>query len=296
MPKERTPDLVLDARATLGECPVWSAAEGALYWLDCAAPALHRLDPGTGKDKAWPLPVRAGSFVLTADGRDALVALESGLWTLRLADGTLTPWFDPERDKPDNRFNDGKCDPAGRFWVGSMPKNYKDPTGTLWRVAPDGDCEAMRGGIRVSNGPAWSADGKIFYFSDSVLDTTFAFDFDAAEGTIAKERALIGPKAAPGYPDGAAADADGGLWMARWEGGCVARFTPDGRLDRTVPLPVDRVTSVAFGGGDLKTLYITTGAIGMSEAEKKAQPHSGGLFAFEPGVAGAPVASFGAPL
>lgn len=285
------PRCVLDATARLGESPVWHPGENVLYWIDCAAPALHRFDPADGAARSWPLPEPIGSFALRSGG-GAVAALASGFAVLDLTDGAVAPVTDPEADKPEHRFNDGKCDPAGRFWAGTMHGDYRAPVGSLYRLDPDHRCHAMTDGLRVPNGLAWSPDGATFYMGDSPTGVIHAWDFDAADGDIANRRAFVEAGAAPGYPDGSTIDSEGYLWNARWDGGCVARFAPDGRLDRLVDLPVSRPTSCAFGGAALDLLYITSAAIGLSGDDLAAQPLAGGLFTLDVGVAGLPEAAF----
>jgi sugar lactone lactonase YvrE len=287
------PDILWDAGLTLGECPVWDGR--ALWLLDCAAPAILRFDPETRYADFWPMPVEIGSFAMGGDGM-ILCALATGL---RLYNPLRGRWQDAENSEgaplialePGLRFNDGKCDPAGRFWVGSMPENYREPKGSLWRVG-GGGAAAIENGFAVPNGPAWSPDGGTFLISDSVADTTWRYAFDAETGTLAGKSVFLPPKAAPGYPDGAAMDGDGCLWQARWDGGCIIRVTPDGKIDRTVPLPVSRVTSLAFGGPWMRTLFITTARIGLSEAQLAEQPHAGAVFALDVETRGADVARF----
>lgn len=284
------PDLVHDARAILGECPVWDAAARVLWWLDCAAGGLNRFDPAAGAVAKQELPERAGSMALSTDGK-CLLAMGRGISLFDPATLDRDELCRPLAGRAQERFNDGKCDPAGRFWVGSMHEGYRAPVGRLFRV-DGGGFAALDDGFRVPNGPAWTPDGRRFVVSCSVADTTFAYDFDADTGALANKRVWAAPATAPGFPDGAAMDADGCLWSARWDGGCVARLTPDGRLDRVIELPCARVTSCAFGGPRLDTLYVTTARIGLDDAALAAQPLAGGLFAVDPGVAGVPVARF----
>lgn len=284
-------DVVQDAGAVLGESPVWDAARECLHWMDLAASRYWRLDPGTGAAESHELPAAPGGLALTAAG-DLVAAFEDGFWRLDPETGVRAPIADPEANLPGNRFNDAKAGPDGAFWAGSLSRDYKHASGTLWRLALDGVVTAAFDNIYVSNGPAWSPAGDRFYFSDSVRGVTWVFPFDAATGALGERTVFAVRGAAPGFPDGAAVDADGCLWSARWTGGCLARFTPEGRLDRLIDMPVSRVTSCAFGGADLRTLYVTSASIGLSDRELAAEPLSGAVFALDAATAGAPVAVY----
>ena len=277
--------------AALGECPVWDAASARLYWIDCTAPALMSCDMGGGAYTRVVLREKIGSFALRASG-GAVAALESGFAMLDLQSGALEPITDPEADIPENRFNDGKCDARGRFWAGTMRAGLAKPEGALYRLDPGGAASRMLGGLTVPNGLAWSPDGTIMYFADSPTGAIRACDFDMDEGRLGEPRIFAEPGSAPGFPAGATVDAQGYLWSARWDGGCVARYAPDGRLDRTVELPVSRVTSGAFAGPDLDILMITSASIGLGRIKRWTQRLAGGLFAFAPGVEGLPEPRF----
>ncbi len=285
-------DVVQDVRAMLGESPVWDAAwnggQGSLHWLDLATSRYHRLDPARGAAMSHELAVEPGSLALTHTG-GLIAAFKDGFWRFDPETGARTAILDPEADMPGNRFNDGKAGPDGAFWAGSLNRDYKKPTGTLWRLAPNGACASVLTDIYVSNGPAWSPAGDRFYFSDSVRGVTWVFPFDAGTGDLGEREIFAGRGAAPGFPDGAAMDADGCLWSARWTGGCLVRFTPAGVVDRTIELPVSLVTSCAFGGPGLDTLFVTSASIGLDEAQIAKEPLSGCVFAVNPGVSGAPV-------
>jgi L-arabinonolactonase len=287
-----TPICVLDARARLGEGPVWDARERVLYWVDIRAPALHRFDPATGATHTWPMPEAIGAAALREAG-GALVALRSGLHRLDLETGALDLLCAPEPDRPDNRLNDGRCDRRGRFWVGSMNDRSRVPTGALYRADVDGRCHRMLGGITVPNSLAWSPDGAVMYFADTPTRTIWAFDFDPEAGVPSRRRVFATVPDGAGYPDGATVDADGFLWSAHWDGWQVTRYAPDGRPDRIVSLPVQRPTSCAFGGEGLDVLYVTSAATGLTPAELARGPLAGGLFALETGVRGLPEPRFG---
>jgi sugar lactone lactonase YvrE len=277
--------------AILGECPIWDDRAQALYWIDCRAPALHRLDHASGEVRSVPVAETIGSFALRSqedENGGAVAAVASGLHFLDLKTGATTPIADPEPGQPDNRFNDGRVDPAGRFWTGTMNRRHAGPTGTVYRLDLDRTLTPQFGDITVTNGIAFAPDGRRLYFADSPTGTIVVFDLDPETGGLSNRRVFAGPEAAPGYPDGAAVDAEGYLWSARWLAGCVARFDPKGRLDRTIQVPVARVTCCAFGGPDLTTLYITTASQGSLKDGPPPEPLAGGLFAAHPGISGLP--------
>ena len=275
--------------ARLGECPVWDDLARALYWIDCTAPALHRLDPETGATADTGLDRVIGSFGLrrTPDDKGgAVAAFEDGFKYLDLSSGAAAAIVDPEAGRDENRFNDGRCDPGGRFWAGTMNRNMRAPTGSFYRLEPSGHADELFNDVSVTNGVAFGPDGRTLYFADSPKGVVLAFDLDPETGSLSNKRIFASADAVAGFPDGATVDADGCLWSARYMGGSVARFTPEGKLDKVVELPVARVTSCVFGDPDLKTLYVTTASDGMSAEELNAQPLAGGLFAIRPGAQG----------
>ncbi|HXH03661.1 MAG TPA: SMP-30/gluconolactonase/LRE family protein [Candidatus Competibacteraceae bacterium] len=283
---------ILDARAELGECPVWSAEEQVLYWVDILAPALHRLDPATGATRTWKMPQSIGSFGLRECG-GAVVALRNGLHLFDFDTGQLTFLTNPEADKPSNRFNDGKVSPDGRFFAGTMDEEQlKRPLGALYRLDPDGSCHQLVGGLIVSNGLAWSADGRTLFHSDSKGQVIWAYDYDLATGAIANRRVIARPSEAIGRPDGGAMDVEGYYWSAGISAGVLNRWAPDGRLDRQIPLPCAAPTCPCFGGPDMKTIFITSLTHGLPQDKLAEKPLSGGIFAVEVDVAGVPVAKF----
>ena len=283
---------VLDAKARLGECPVWSPEEQALYWVDILAPALHRHEPATGASRSWPMPSSIGSFGLDRRG-GAVVALRHGFHRLDLATGELTFLVHPEPDRPGNRLNDGKVAPDGSFWAGTMDEErLARPTGSLYRLDPDGSCRKMVEGLIVSNGLAWSADGRTLFHSDSKAQVIWAWDHDLATGAIANRREVARPSSAVGRPDGGAADVAGFYWSAGISAGVLNRWAPDGRLDRRIELPCAAPTCPCFGGADLRTIFVTSLRHDLSAAQLAERPLSGGIFALEVEVPGVPVARF----
>jgi sugar lactone lactonase YvrE len=283
---------ILDAKALLGECPVWSAEERALYWVDILAPALHRLEPTSGATRSWPMPSAIGSFGLRARG-GAVVALRDGFHLLDFGSGRLTAVANPETDRPGNRFNDGKVAPDGSFWAGTMDEeSLSRPTGALYRLDPDGSCRRMVDGLIVSNGLAWTGDGRTMFHSDSKGQVIWAYDHDPATGEITNRREVARPSEAQGRPDGAATDVEGCYWSAGISAGVLNRWTPDGRLERQIPLPCVAPTMPCFGGPDMRTIFVTSLRHHVPEQRLAERPLSGGIFAVQVDVPGVPVARF----
>ena len=282
---------VLDARAELGECPVWAAEEQALYWVDIRAPALHRLHPDTGATRTWPLPSRIGSFGLRERG-GAVVALVDGFALLDLDTGQVRPLPGPER-VPGTRFNDGKVSPDGRFFAGTMDEEQLSrPLATLYRLDTDLTVHAVVGDLIVSNGLAWSPDGGTMFHSDSKGPVIWAYDYDPETGTVSGRRVVARPTEEIGRPDGAATDVEGFYWSAGISAGVLNRWSPDGRLDRTIPLPCSNPTAPCFGGLDLRTIFVTSLRHDLAPDVLAAKPLSGGIFAVRVDVPGVPVARF----
>ncbi len=285
-------ECILDAKAQLGESPVWSAEEQALYWVDIVAPAIHRLDPSTGAARTWPMPSSIGSMGLRA-GAGAIVALRNGFHRFDFETGRLTFIVDPQTEKSATRFNDGKVSPDGRFFAGTMDDTpMKRPIGALYRLDPDGSCHEMVGDLIVSNGLAWSGDGRTMFHSDSRGQRLFAYDYDASTGTIANRRVIARPTEEIGRPDGGATDVEGFYWSAGISAGVLNRWSPDGRLDRKIPLPCAAPTMPCFGGTDMKTIYVTSLRHNLSDEKLAASPQSGGIFALRADVPGVPVGKF----
>jgi sugar lactone lactonase YvrE len=282
---------VLDARAELGECPVWSVEEQLLYWVDIRGPALHRLDPDTGATATWPMPSRIGSFGLRESG-GAVVALEDGFHLLDLETGRLRFVVGPE-PVPGTRFNDGKVSPDGRFFAGTMDeKTLREPIATLYRLDPDGSLHEVVHGLIVSNGLAWNADGTTMFHSDSKGQVVWTYDYDPATGTVGDRRVLARPTEEIGRPDGAAVDVEGYYWSSGISAGVLNRWAPDGSLDRSIPLPVSNPTCPCFGGPDLRTIYVTSLRHDLPADVLTAKPASGGIVALQVDVAGVPVSRF----
>lgn len=290
-----TVDCVLDARATLGEGIVWDAADRRLWWVDIAAPALHRFDPATGRNETWTMPSAVGCVAPRERG-GAVVGLEEG-WCAFDPDSGAVDVLNPNAPgEAGMRFNDGCVDPVGRFWAGTMPKAGpanaaagEPGNGLLFRLEADRSSPRILDGFYTQNGLAFSPDGAVMYLSDShpAVRTIWAFDFHLESGRPSNRRVFFDTRQVAGRPDGAAMDADGGYWMAGIEGWQVVRITPGGTVDRIIEVPVEKPTCLAFGGPRLDTLYVTCMGAGLiTNGTEARQPQAGGVFALDPGVAG----------
>jgi sugar lactone lactonase YvrE len=283
---------VIDARNTTGESPLWSAREAALYWVDIPDGWIHRWHPATGERRSWQLPASVGSIGLCESG--ALVAaMRTGFHLFDLETGRLTFLCNPEPDVPTNRLNDGKVSPEGRFWAGTMDERpEKEPVGNLYRLDADHRCTRMAGDLKVSNGLAWSPDGRTMYLSDSRAGAIFRYAYDRETGEIGKRELFVSMQPEWGRPDGGATDEEGCYWSCGVSGGRINRFSPSGELIEYIELPVTHPTMPCFGGRDGRTLYVTSLRENLSAAELARTPLAGGVFMLEPGVAGAPAALY----
>jgi sugar lactone lactonase YvrE len=286
-------ECVVDAKAALGEGPLWDDRDQVLWWLDIKGHLIHRFDPNTQEDRTFATPEDIGCVAVRERG-GLIVAMQNGLSFFDPATGKFEFLFDPERDKPSNRFNDGKPDRQGRFWPGSMYEDDRRPTpsAALYRVDPDLSCRAMVTGIVCSNGLAWSPDSRVMYYADSLAQMVWAWNFDPASGEVANRRPFIDTKPFNSNPDGATVDVEGCYWLTLPEADKVARFDPDGKAIEVIDFPVHHPTCAMFGGADLDVLYITTAAMLRSPAELRKKPQTGGLFAMDAGVKGLPEARF----
>jgi L-arabinonolactonase len=287
-------ECVVDCKAWLGESPLWSPDEKCLYWTDVPSYTVHRWHPASGETKMWKMPEMVTAMSLRARG-GMIIATTSRVDFWDPETGARERVCAPESSIPINRSNDGKCDRQGRFWFGSMqnnlnadgtPRPIEGSTGNLYRVDPDGSFQHFESNIGVSNTFAWSPDDTIMYFADTFVGI-YAYDFDADSGATSNRRLFAKTEhEALGFPDGSTIDSEGFIWNARWDGGCLIRWAPDGTIDRTVAFPCSRVTSAIFGGDDLDVLYVTTARYDLSEAERAEQPLAGGIFALDTGTKG----------
>ena len=282
-------------RDQLGEAPFWSEAEQVLYWVDIAGRRAHRLDPATGEGRSWAMASSCSGIIPSVAG-DAIVALRDGLHRLDLDSGATTPFAQPDPD-PGNRSNDCRTDPQGRIWLGTMcnnlgpdgePRPLTRSSGCVYCVGADGTWTRLLSGIGITNSLAFSPDGTRFYCADTLKDVIWSFAYQPEGPTLSDRRVFV--EGGAGHPDGSAMDEEGCLWSARWGGGRVIRFTPDGRVDRELMVPVAQPSNCAFGGPDRRSLFVTTA---RQELEGLA-PDSldGSVFVAQVDVAGLPMTPF----
>jgi sugar lactone lactonase YvrE len=285
-------ELVVDAKAALGEGPFWHPRESRLYWVDIEGGTLHVHDPDGEPDVVYDLGCRASAVVARRSG-GLVMATESGFQSFDPQTGVRQPIADPESGVPDHRFNDGKCDVRGRFWAGTMCLSKK-PDAALYVLGTDGSVRRAIEGVTTSNGLDWSPDRKAMYYIDTPTLQVVAFDFDETAGTLANRRVVVTFPQGVGRPDGMTVDAQGMLWVAHWAGARISRWDPGtGEVLEMVPVPAGNVTSCAFGGPSLDRLYITTARQKLDAEALARHPHSGGLFAVTPGVHGLPAGEYG---
>ncbi|WP_460205212.1 SMP-30/gluconolactonase/LRE family protein [Scytonema sp. NUACC21] len=280
---------VLAARARLGEGPLWDATQKLFYWVDIYNYRVNQFNPAIGQNSFFDVGDVVGCIALAGTNR-LIMAQRHRLAFLNTQTGEVTPIIQVEADMPNNRFNDGKCDPQGRFWFGSMSSEKSQAS--LYRYNPDGSLQVMETGLTISNGLGWSPDNKTFYLTDSDQQKIYAYDFDAETGNISDRRIFVDLTHESFFPDGLTIDTEGHIWSAMWDGGCVIRFNPAGEETMRIQLPLKRPTNCTFGGEDLKSLYITTASVGLSQAEIDKSVCSGDLFEVQTDISGLPAYHF----
>ena len=280
-------ECIWSAETILGEAPLWCPIEKVIYWVDIDGKSILRIDPGSGERKRFPQSYEFGCIVKRADG-GFVGGTNAGLVYLNADLATPEVFAIPEPELPNNRFNDGKCDRRGRFWVGSTDVNEIDPSGSLYHVNGSGEVTRMLSDLTVANGLGWSPDDKTMYFTDCGHGQIYVFDFNADTGEIDNRRIFAQVNPNDGMPDGLCVDAEGFVWSAHWDGWRLTRYDPDGRIDRIIGMPVPQVTSVAFGGDNLDQMFVTTARLGLTETQLAEAPLSGGLFRIDVGVTGLP--------
>ncbi len=286
-----------DYRAVLGEGPFWDSRLKKLWWIDGLSENgrgddLHLTTPDGKEDKCWHIGKHIGCAVPSADGR-VLLNLQDGIYLFDPEDASLSEISSLEREIENNRLNDGKCDSHGRLWFGSMSMTANQPerefevTGSFYKMEPDGTTKKYFDGVGISNGLAWNADETRMYYVDTTPQSVYAFDFDAKNGEITNREKIIEIDISEGSPDGMTIDAEGMLWIAHFGGWRVSSWNPVTREKLCeIKLPCAQVTCPAFGGENLDKLYITTASIGLSDAERAAQPLAGATFVVDAGVKG----------
>jgi len=285
-----SPELILDARAELGEGPLWDDWRQRLLFVDIMRGHVHEFDPVTKADRILEVAEPVGAVALTMKG-DWLIATKTGFWRLDPESGQKSIVAAVEEDQPNNRMNDGYVDRRGRFWAGTMGMGVRE-RGSLYRLDPDGSVTRMLSPVSTSNGIDWSPDDRIMYYVDTPTRRIDCFDFDAAGGTIANRRPFVAFPTGTGRPDGLIVDADGHVWVALWQGGAVHRYSPAGRLEDVIHFPVTLTTKCAFGGPDRRDMFITSAWIDLAAEERPGQTTAGGVFWLRPGASGQPSRRF----
>ena len=283
--------LAFDGRLQLGEGPVWDAARGRLLFVDIMRGLVHEFDPVTTRDRVIDVGEPVGAVAPTTRG-DWLIATMRGFFRLDPESGRTTLVALVEADRDNTRMNDAYVDSQGRLWAGTMGMDKVPGRGSLYRLDPDGSVHTMLTGITTSNGIDWSPDDRLMYYVDTGNPRIDLFDFDAAAGQIANRRTFVEIPGEAGKPDGLVVDEQGGVWLAFWGGAAVHRYTPDGRLDQVVRVPVSLTTKPAFGGPELEDLYITSAWIALDTGQRAAEPTAGGVFHIRPGIRGRPAHRF----
>jgi len=288
-------EVLTDTRHELGECVLWCERTGRLLWTDIPAATLWAYTPATGRTASWPMPERLCCFALTGSDDRLLLGLASGLALFTFSSGKVTRICDVEPGMPSTRLNDGRCDRQGRFVFGMFNEadNPKHALGGFYRLNLDLSLERLPlPNAAIANSICFSPDGRRMYFADSAQKAILYADYNPCSAEVGRVHTFVAADAVPGEPDGSTIDADGYLWSAGWGAGIVARFAPDGRLERTVPLAAPQPSCPALGGPDLATLFVTSAHVGMSDSERAAAPSSGALFAQALDVRGLPESRF----
>jgi sugar lactone lactonase YvrE len=279
--------LLLDIRAQIAEGPFWDQEKQHFYWVDILERTINIYNPAADENKVIQLDKMIGALIPTTEQGKLLTALEDGLYLIDAETAEQKFLVNPESNIEQTRFNDGKCDRKGRFWVGTMDLEEDRPIGSLYCLDQELNLKEKLNDIKISNGLAWSLDNQIMYYIDSPTKEVSAFDYDFETGKISNRRVIVKFYEGEGVPDGMTIDAEGKLWIAHFGGAQVSRWNPEtGEKIDKVELPVSNVTSCAFGGENLDELYITTASVGLSEEEKKDQPYAGGIFKYQAGVKG----------
>jgi sugar lactone lactonase YvrE len=269
---------VLKHKCILGEAPLWDAKRSTICWVDIIAGVIHQYNTNSHEHKMISVGQMVGCICVSTDG-NFIAGLKNGIAKINKDSGAIQMIAHPEKHLPGNRFNDGRCDPAGRFWAGTMALSEEEGAGNLYMIDQLGTVSKKIEGVSISNGLAWSADHETLYYIDTPTQQVVAFDFDVTAGHISNRRVIITIPEQNGSPDGMTIDAEGMLWIAHWGGWQVSRWNPiTGKQLDHIALPVSKVTSCTFGGEAFEDLYITTASIDLTAEEWKEQPLAGSLF------------------
>ncbi|APZ44850.1 regucalcin [Polaribacter reichenbachii] len=282
----KTAKLAYKINASLGEGAIWNYKTQELYWVDIEGKQLNIFNPSTKENKILETKSRIGTVVPFTE-KEALVALEDGVHKMNLESGESTLFTDMKKELPGSRLNDGKCDPAGRFWVGSMHMQQLTGKANLYTITSENNLQKKVDSVTISNGIVWTSDKKTMYYIDTPTSTIKAYDYDNKTGKIANERVVVQIPESLGFPDGMTIDEENMLWVGMWNGNAVIRFNPKtGKVISKIEVPAHNVTSCAFGGKDLDVLYITTASVDMTAEEVEKYPLAGAIFKVKSGVKG----------
>ena len=291
--KQITAELELKIKADLGEGAIWNYKTQELYWVDIIGKQLNIYNPLTKKNRSFNTP-SAISTVVPFTSEVAIVALVDGIYKINLQSGELRVLSDVEAEMTWNRFNDGKCDPNGNLWVGSMHYDQNKPLASVYRIEENGKTTKMIDSVTISNGIVWTKDSKTMYYIDTPTANIMAYDYDIENSTISNGRVVVKVSEEDGFPDGMAIDENDMLWVGMWNGNAIANYNPKtGKIISKVKVPAHNITSCAFGGENLDILYITTSSLDMTDDEKKKYPLAGSIFKVKPGVKGVKSPFFG---
>ncbi|SMG22285.1 SMP-30/gluconolactonase/LRE family protein [Paenibacillus aquistagni] len=288
-------EIVVHANNQIGEGPLWDPVDQCLYWVDITRKRIHHYHPVSGETSCHEVDQYISAIVPTQIRGTFLCAMKDGFYKLDLLTGTKEHIVNPEPNTPNNRFNDGKCDPAGRFFAGTMDMNIKPHAGALYCLDAEHGCKKMLSNITISNGLAWSLDGETMYYIDTASAEIAAYSYDLNSGSLGERRSIAVIPSEEGSPDGMTIDCEGMLWIALWGGGKVIRLNPaTGEHMASVTVPASQVASCTFGGENLDELYITTAAAFLSKERLASEPLAGSLFRVKTGVRGVEAHSFAA--
>jgi sugar lactone lactonase YvrE len=292
-PNNHSAEIEFKINAELGEGAFWNYKTQEFYWVDIIGKSLNIYNPTTKSNKNFEMP-SAISTVVAYTNQEAVVALVDGIYKINLQSGELRVLSDVEKEMTWNRFNDGKCDPNGNLWVGSMHYDQNKPLASVYKIEENGNTTKMIDSVTISNGIVWTKDSKTMYYIDTPTANIMAYDFNTQSSTISNGRVAVKVKEKDGFPDGMTIDENDMLWVGMWNGNAIANYNPKtGELVSKIEVPAHNVTSCAFGGENLDTLYITTSSLDMTDEEKEKYPLAGSIFKIKPGVKGVKSSFFG---